>query len=171
MATEKRYGYNNYVYGSTAKQLNNAPLREEHQKRILTPTRDTKKNSANHQMQSLDVFSLLFMTAALVVTLYFCISYIQIQHDITTMSKQIANKESEINDLRNQNDAAYNRIDASVDLSYIYNVAVNKLGMVHVDQENVMTYSNVKSDLVRQYSEIPEEETGILKRTITKDKK
>ena len=169
MATGK-YSYNNYVYGSTARKLETAPLREEYQNKSLRNEHE-ERHRKNHQMQSIDVFSLLFMIAAVGITLYFCISYIELQHNITTMSKEIAIKESEINDLRNQNDAAYNRIDTSVDLNYVYDVAVNELGMVHVDQKRIMKYSDVKSDFVRQYSEIPEEEKSVLERTITKKKK
>ncbi len=164
----RKYGYIESVQGSTARKWETAPLREEYQNNTLRSVERVERQKKMHPIQSIDVFSLLFMTAAVAITLYLCISYIQVQHNITSMSKQIAIKESEINDLKNQNDAAYNRIDTSVDLKYVYDVAVRELGMVRADQSQIMKYTNVKSDYVRQYGNIPEEEKSTLERAITK---
>lgn len=167
----RKYSYNDYVHGSTARKLNTDTVRENYQDRNLRMVEETRKQPANHPIQSFDIFSMLFMTACVGVTLYFCISYIQVQHNITTLGKQIAIMESDINDLKNLNDAAYNRIDTSVDLSYVYDVAINELGMVRADQNQIRTYSNVKSDFVRQYGEIPDEKKNTLEQAITNKKK
>lgn len=102
--------------------------------------------------------SLLFMVAALSVTMYICVSYLRVQHDVVSMNKAIAATESELLELKNKNDAAYSKIDTSVDLAYIYKVATKELGMVHPVGNQVFSYNNRKSDYVRQYGEIPETE-------------
>jgi len=167
----RKYSYMESVQGSTARKLESAPLREEYQNSTLQSIERVERQKKIHPIQSIDVFSLLFMTAAVAVTLYLCLSYVQVQYNITSMSKQIAIKESEINDLKNQNNAAYNRIDTSIDLNYVYNVAVKELGMVRADQSQIMKYASVKSDYVRQYGNIPDEEKSTLERAITKNSK
>ena len=66
-------------------------------------------------------------------------------------------------DLKIQNDEAYNKIDTLVDLSHIYEIAVNELGMVHPKNNQVIPYISKKSTSVRQYSEIPEKTEGTSK--------
>ncbi|MFA9463862.1 MAG: septum formation initiator family protein [Velocimicrobium sp.] len=167
----KKYGYNEYVQGSTVRKRQSTPEREEYRPNTLRPIEIGNGRKGQNRMQNLDAFSLIFMTAAVAVTLYFCISYIQLQHNITTMSKQIAMRESEINDLKNRNDAAYNRIETSIDLDYVYDVAVNELGMVRADKSQIIKYSNIKSDYVRQYGTIPEIKKNEFERAIMKNKK
>ena len=108
-----------------------------------------------------DLQSLFVIIAAVAVAFGMCISYLQVQESITAMSKRIAVLESEIMTLKNENDAEYNRIDSSVDLSYVYEVAVNELGMVHATDNQVIPYNSRKSNSVRQYGEIPQETESV----------
>lgn len=107
--------------------------------------------------QNWDIPSLLFIVGAVAVAFFMCISYLEAQESITAMSKKVATLESEILSLKNENDAAYNRIDSLVDLQYVYDVAVNELGMVHASDSQVISYNSKKSNSVRQYGEIPAE--------------
>lgn len=147
------------------------PVRREHLESVPDRRRDVKRE---HQeavkvkkmpVQVWDFKSLLFIVAAVAITFMMCISYLQAQESITAMSKKAASLESEIMTLKNQNDAAYNRINSSVDLSYVYDVAVNELGMVHADDSQVIPYNSRKSNSVRQYGEIPEETESYSKLT------
>lgn len=165
----QRYNYMESVQGNTVRKWESAPSREDYGRPVPQKKERTLPQRQNHPIQSIDVFSLLFMTAAVAVTLYLCISYIQVQHSISSMEKKIAITESGINDLKNENDAAYNKIDTSVDLDYVYRVAVNELGMVRADKSQIMPYTSVKSDYVRQYGSIPEEEKSTLERVLEKN--
>ena len=57
--------------------------------------------------------------------------------------------------IRTENDNFEKSIDTSVDLNYVYSVAVNELGMVHVGQDNIIQYEKTESEYVRQYEDIP----------------
>lgn len=167
-----RSDYSHYVQGSTVRKINREPWKEEEQKQILRPIRTTEKRHSRHEhMQGVDAFSLLFMMFCIGITFYVCVSYIQVQLNVRSLGKAIAAKESMINDLKEKNDAAYNRIDTNVDLSYVYDVAVNELGMVRADQSQIHTYTNRKSDFVRKYGEIPETKKDKLEQAITNAKK
>ncbi len=177
MSKERYYQSEYYVEGNTIRkrqtvvtnhnyaQLNTAyqPVRRERLEAV--PDRRRKADREGQQqvvtralpVQNWDFKSLLFIIAAITVTFLMCISYLEAQESITAMSRKIASLESEILTLKNENDAAYNRIDSSVDLQYVYDVAVNELGMVHAKDSQVIRYSSRKSNSVRQYGEIPKE--------------
>lgn len=157
MPEKKYYSNDYYISGNTVRKLERAPEYE----RIESPTapkeREQKQEKVKRQsVQSWDIVSLLFMLTAISVAFFVCITYLHAQQNVTSMSKKIASMESEVLALKNQNDAEYNKIDTSVDLSYIYDVAVNELGMVHADKGQIQSYSNKKSDFVRQYGDVPE---------------
>lgn len=140
------------TYGGAQRRRQAEPGREIHRK----PGRRPKANPA--QRTSWDLPSLLFMVAALSIAMYVCVSYLQVQHDVVTMNKTIASMESEILELKNRNDAAYNKIDTAMDLAHIYKIATEELGMVHPIKNQVFSYDNKKSSYVRQYGDIPDTE-------------
>ena len=150
---------NNYAQLNTVYQ----PVRRERPVAVPDRRREAKEDKKRQQVaktfaaQSWDLTSLLVIIAALAVTFFMCISYLEAQEMITAMSKKAASLESEIMTLKNENDAAYSRISGSVDLQYVYDVAVNELGMVHAKDNQVVAYNSRKSNSVRQYGEIPAE--------------
>lgn len=177
MSGEQYYQTEYYVDGNTIRkrqkavtghayaQLNTAhqQVRRERLEEVPVRRRQAEKEIQREAavrtlpVQNWDVKSILVIVAALVVTFYMCISYLEAQEMVTAMSKKAASLESEIMTLKNENDAAYNRIDSSVDLQYVYDVAVNELGMVHAKDSQVVAYNSRKSNSVRQYGEIPTE--------------
>lgn len=92
---------------------------------------------------------------AVVVFGIFAGTYIKIQSDITSRMKSIASLESQIADLKADNDEAYKRISTSVDLDYVKDVAINELGMFYATEEQIVYYTVDKDDYMNQYSDIP----------------
>jgi len=76
--------------------------------------------------------------------------------------KQIAALENQLTTLKTENDDAYNRLVSSVDLNSIRETAINELGMVYADPDQVVLYDSQANDYVRQYKEIPQEESSLL---------
>lgn len=104
----------------------------------------------------LDLFSLLMLSLALSATVFVCIGYVNAHHNLMTMSKRVASTESEVMHLKNKTDAEYEKLDTTIDLQKVYEVATEKLGMVHASNNQVIPYESMKSDAVRKYGEIPE---------------
>ena len=46
---------------------------------------------------------------------------------------------------------------SSVDLEYVRDTAINKLGMVYASSGQVVTYNDQDGDYVRQYEDVPAE--------------
>lgn len=142
---------NDYVYGNTVRKLDvKRALEEEPRRRLSNETRKNR-DKAHH----MNLGYVTFLLAALLISGFVLINYIQLQSDITNNVKQIASLESSLNSLRQANDEEYSRLMSSVDLEEIKRVAIGELGMTYASEEQVITYVNEGSDYVRQFSDIP----------------
>ena len=86
----------------------------------------------------------------------FCGTYIKLQSDVTARMKAIARLESQITDLKADNDEAYKRINTTIDLDGIRNTAINELGMFYATEDQIVYYSVDRNDYMNQYTEIPQ---------------
>ena len=77
------------------------------------------------------------------------------QYEITSSVKNISRLESQLNNLRLDNDEEYNRVLASVDLEEIKKIAMNELGMKYANQGQIVVVDGEESDYVRQYADLP----------------
>lgn len=156
-AKRQRYQYNNYTTdGNTARKLQVVPGYDESEdlEPIRQPARERRrKPKANI---GIDLFSIFILTIAIAVTLYTCIEYLQVQSGVTEQNKEIANLEHSLVKLQNQNKDALSKLNTSLDLNYIYEVATKELGMVYPNENQVINYKSNLSDYVRQYKNIPE---------------
>lgn len=73
----------------------------------------------------------------------------------TTVRKNIESLESQITDLKSQNDEQESRMESKVNPEEIRRMAMEELGMVYAGQNQVVKYSCEESDYVRQYEDIP----------------
>ncbi len=148
MADRMNYSY--YTDGSAARRI------EERPERYTEEASGYSKKYSAIRRRRLNAISVLFTAAAIVASMYLCISYIMSYSNITAMTKEIASLESQISEIRADNEEAYKEIDTSVDLETVYNKATKEFGMVPADKNHVYKYKNKKSDRVIQYSDIPE---------------
>ena len=89
-------------------------------------------------------------------TLYFCVSYLQLQSSIAARLNHIEALEASIEKKKADNDALETRINTSIDLDNIYKIATEELGMVYANKDQVRMYNKTESEYVRQYEDIPE---------------
>ena len=141
-----------YIEGNTARQLDVRRAIEEQPKKRLS--NETRKN--RDRAYHMNLGYVVFLMAALVVAGYVLIGYIQMQADITTQMHEIARLESRLYSLQLANDEELTRINSSIDLEEIKQIAMNELGMVYATEGQIVHYTNEGSDYVRQVSDIPE---------------
>ena len=96
----------------------------------------------------------LFLTVALAVTSVMLIGYIRLESSITQSVKQVATLQSQLNNLKMENDEMKNRIDSSIDLEEIRRIAITELGMTYAGQGQIVEIPDDGSDYVRQYADI-----------------
>ena len=98
----------------------------------------------------------LFLSFAMLVAGVILMQYIGLQSDITNSIKSISRLESELNNLKLDNDETYSRITSSIDLEEVKRVAIQELGMHYAEEGQIITISGEGSDFVRQISDIPD---------------
>lgn len=159
--TQNRYaqgqntrGSQSYVYGNVAHQLEEVPRRRERPQRQRQIKVYPKQRPV--AMPSISGASFVFLLAAAVITLAFCFNYLRAQSGITQMENEVVALQSQIAETKVENDETYQKITDSVDLSEVYKIATGELGMVQAVDNQVYQYENKKSDMVKQYGDIPD---------------
>ena len=140
-----------YVNGSAVRKLDIPATIEEAPRKKLSHTTRKNRDKAHH----MNFAYVMFLTSALLVAGFILIGYIQLQSDITNSVHRIAKLESQLNNLRADNDEQLSRIESKIDLEEVKRIALNELGMLYADEGQIIVYSGEGSDYVRQVAELP----------------
>jgi cell division protein FtsL len=150
------------VDGNTVRRTQAEPdYRRERRERIereqeLERRRRQRTLRRNHERElRMNRSYVVFMTMAVLVFGAFAGIYVHLQSDVTARMKAIASLESQIENVRADNDESYKRINTSVDLAQIRATALGELGMVYAKESQIIYYSVGEDDYMNQYSEIP----------------
>ena len=141
-----------YIDGNTARKLQTVPINRNKKQNDKIKRQQVKRHVKTAPMNFGYIF---FMMIAMLVVCVVLIGYVELQADITNKINRISQLESQLNDLKLDNDETYTKIMSSVDLEEIKRIAINELGMKYAKEGQVITYSGEGSDYVRQYKEIP----------------
>lgn len=150
-----------YVNGSTVRQLEAQPVRRERIDRTKIQEEQKKKRRRNaakrNRERALHMSRgyVAFLTLCVGVVAFAAVALVQIQSQVTQRMEHIAALESQITDLKADNDARYKEIVTSVDLDYIKDVAMNQLGMQYATEDQIIYYSVENNNFMDQYSDIP----------------
>ena len=142
-----------YIYGNNAYKLDTQKKANDGYQTIKRHNDKIRQN--RQQALRMDLPYLMLLTIAALATLFICCSYLRVQSSITSSIKTIETQEKKLESLKNENDALETRINTSVDLEYIYQVATQELGMVYPEKNQVIQYDKTESEYVRQYENIP----------------
>lgn len=162
MALNRRRGY---IEGNTVRKAQpmETPGRNRQPKR-----HPSGRHARREKIQYVNVFYAVFLAAAACMVLWSCVNYLQLQAETTSRMKNIAALESQLEEMRKENDDNYTRIMTSVDLDYIKDVAINELGMVYANEDQVILYDGGTGDYVRQNGEIPKKESSLMDQILGK---
>ena len=148
-----------YTEGNTVRQVAQ-PLPDRHtREREIREERERRKRQERRKMQRMmrkNAFILweqVAMVAATVVGLF--VGYINLTNSITTHMDNISALEQNISDLKASNSATESRIASQTNLGEIKAVAVNEMGMVYANADQIVYYDMESSDYMNQYHNIP----------------
>ena len=143
-----------YVDGNVVRPL---PLEVEREPEVRRKVSSkTRKNRS--KALSMSRGFVLFLSLASILAMLLCVSYVQLKTEIARQTKQIASLQSDLNDLKSDNDALENSYSASVDTNEVYTVATERLGMHYPNEDQIVTYSTDGSGYVRQYQSLSDGE-------------
>lgn len=171
MNTREKQNTGTYIEGSTVRKLNQygqAVPKEVPERRIATPERKREVRPANRPTSAarrrarrkalqMNLGYVGFLSIAAVASLFICVNYLRLQYEVTKAGKELTSMESSYSELKLANDAAEARAVSSVDLDEIRDIAINELGMVYANRDQIVTYEKQDKDFVRQYKEVPKE--------------
>lgn len=145
-AVTVRGNRNMYVYDNTARDL-------EVRRQLAEPARrpvqhEVRKNREKARHMSMGY--VLFLAAALLAAGLILVNYVQLQAELTNMTKTISTNESILSNMQMTNDEAYNRVMSSIDLEEVKRIAIGELGMVYAQEGQIYTYTNESNDYMRQ---------------------
>ncbi len=165
-----------YVEGSAARRLAEDPVRQRRTPQRQTAARRTarpaQKTARPQNYRNAEVSKatrknreralgmgkgyVVFIAAVSAAVLFCCINYLQLKAEITGSMKTVAALESELNQIREDNDAYYSQVTSNVDLNRIRKIAIGRLNMRYPSEDQVMTYRTEGNSYVRQYQDIPD---------------
>ena len=139
---------NEYIRGTSVRK--NARVRNSGYIRVQEPLRQHKKHN-------MSLGYLVFLSVAMVFMVTTLAWYISLQSEIKNSVKHIAVLESQLNNLKQDNDEAYNRANGNIDLDEIKRIAIQEYGMTYASEGQIVRYSDGGgNDYVRQVAPIPE---------------
>lgn len=153
------------IEGNTARKVQTL----EYPSRECQPERRERRHAEKSNVQYVNVLYMIFLAAASCMVLWSCVNYLQLQAETTSRVKHIASLETELEDLRKENNDNYTRIMTSVDLDHIRDVAINELGMVYAEPNQVILYDGGTDDYVRQNGSIPPDYSSMKDKLLGKD--
>ena len=155
-----------YVEGSAARQLYDdteyAPRRKTKKKAAYTPAVKANKPLSEQAQRNrekafgIGIGYIVFLALACTLILLCSIHYLQLQTEITGRKKIVTSLESELNQLKEENDAYYSQVTSSVDLNEIKKKAIGSLGMKLPSEDQIMTYETEGRSYVRQFQDVPD---------------
>ena len=137
--------------------LNEAMVKKGENVRLTLNQKASELEKQKQEMKRLhyrNAAYVLFLTVALAVTSVMLIGYIRMESSITQSVKQVATLQSQLNNLKMENDEMKNRIDSSINLEEIRRIAITELGMTYAGQGQIVEIPDDGSDYVRQYADI-----------------
>ena len=154
-----------YVDGNTVRRLESLPdyrtQREEERRReekrrqeIQRRNKQLARRNSQRAMQMSRGY-VFFLSFAALVTALVAVAYIQVQSDVSSHLKSISAVESQVANLKADNDATLKRINTTVNLANVKDVAMNQLGMVYAGKDQIVYYSVDDDDYMNQYGDIP----------------
>ncbi|MDY3917484.1 MAG: hypothetical protein SOZ59_00600 [Candidatus Limivivens sp.] len=149
-----------YIDGNTVRrvQYTQAVPREQPARQTRPKKRTAAATRKNRERAlQMNIGYVAFLTVAAVASLFVSVNYLKLHAQSTNYRNEITALESQYSSLKLANDEDYARTISSVDLEYVRNVAINKLGMVYASAGQVVTYHDQEGDFVRQYEDVPEE--------------
>ncbi|MCQ2523456.1 MAG: cell division protein FtsL [Lachnospiraceae bacterium] len=143
---------NNYIAGTAARNIDVRTAIE--QAPTGEPLRQLRGEARKAKRMTMSIAYVLFLTVIFTLTGMAVVKYVSLQAELTASAERVARYENQLNKLTLANDDEYSKMVNTVDLEEIRRVAIEELGMVYADENQVITYEREHSDYVRQVADI-----------------
>lgn len=172
--TRKRPSEKMYVDGNTVRKIQEVPPKREYRQpqrsvrkkqnrpdnrtarevtgQGRTLSKEVQRNRA--KANSMNRNFAIFLAVLGVVVVFTSINYLKLKTECTSKRSQLASLETELAELREDNDAYESQVTSSVDLERIRKIAIGRLGMKYPSNQQTETYTTEGGSYVRQYQDV-----------------
>ena len=172
--TSGRRSQNMYVDGNTVRKVQEiTPKREyrqpEHSARRknarpeYTPeqqvlrqnkvlSREARRNRA--KANNMNRNFAIFLAALGIVIVMFSINYLRLKTECTSKRSQLASLESQLAELKEDNDAYESQVTSNIDLERIRKIAIGRLGMSYPSNQQTETYTTEGGSYLSHYQDV-----------------
>lgn len=140
-----------YVYGNVVRKPSPTTQKQVGQSRHVNKRAKARRRQPMHANRGY----VMFLAVAAVVALFACVQYLQLQSNITNRSHQITSLQQELADVKEENTTRYNAIMNTMNLEEIRRIAMDELGMVPAQADQIVKYQSPKGSSMVQYAGIP----------------
>lgn len=157
----KSNGNEAYIEGNTVRRLEAAPRQDPRRERQEKQEKERKRRArqaawANQERaQQMSRGYVVFLSLAVFVTVGVCVLFLKMQSELHRHIKEVASLESQILELKTDNDTALKKIDSSIDLDMVRDTAMNQMGMVYPGKDQIVYFRVEPEDYMNQYQDIP----------------
>lgn len=123
--------------------------------RIVKP-RKRRKDLYTRAQVARNKMALTITMTALILVSFSLIRYLELQAQIAGRADTISELEEQYVALKTQNDLKEAELNSNIDYDKILSIAVNELGMVYANKDQVVVYSSEKMEVVKQLENIPQ---------------
>lgn len=134
-------------------------------KRNLTQdeVRQIRRNNRNYRTSyrenenafTMSVPYVIFLSVAVVMVVFMCIKYLNLNSEISSVKENISTLETKIDTISAQNDAIDYEINGYIDVQHVLKVAKEDLGMVNASSDQIRYYDSSDTEFMKQYADIP----------------
>lgn len=141
-----------------------APARKRQQKPLSKyQQREMEKESSRAkyrrmQSESMSLGYVVFLSAMVLVSAFLAVRYLNYQAEISGIKSNIHSLKSNIEVISSQNDAVSYDINAYIDINRIIDTALNELGMIMANEEQIKYFQKNVDEFMNQYADVPDTE-------------
>ncbi len=152
---------NYYVNGTSVRELAAPQRAPKKSPRELERERREKnrKNAIRRNRErelSMGFGFVAFLSICVVLCAFACVNLVKMQSNVTQHLKANASLSRQLTDIRTENDEIEKRLNTSIDLNEIKDIAINELGMHYATEDQIVYYHVDKANYMNQYGDIPE---------------
>ena len=155
------YREHTYTDGNTVRRHQAVPAPErrkevpQRSREEIIRDRERQRAARRNRQRALAVNRgyVIFLAAATLLCCGICAVFIYFQSNITARISAIASLESQVSELKSDNDAAEKRLETSMTLDEI-KARAGELGLIYPGSDQIQYYSVESSDYMNQYSDV-----------------
>lgn len=150
---------NYYTYGNTVRQVETMPVPSREERERQRREDELRKKRIAKRKKEIAIrrhrLGMIYLSIVVFLACGVLVGYVHLQTDNTARMKHVAELETQIANLKADNSATQSRIETTANLNVVRGIAMQELGMVYANSDQIVYYDMDTNDSMNQYQSIP----------------